>query len=635
MPALSDSAQSPEELLDHLRAAQTPALLMLVAHLTDDPSVLRPRWRPNPDLLPATGLDAETDAEARAFCLATLEPYLQDIDAWPVEPSAAVLEAIAEWALDRSAGEDAALLRVAFVPPGTDPRAPKWTKDQLAPDRPMRVAIVGAGLSGLMAGLRMKQAGVDFTIIEKNGDVGGTWYENSYPDCRIDVHSHIYTYSSFPHDWPSYFCRQNVIFDYLRAFAEQNGLLDHIRFDTEVVSATWDDSRRLWSVATTGPDDRSRTEEFTIVVSAVGQLNRPMIPRIDGLDTFDGPVFHTAQWDHDVDLTGKRVAIIGTGATGVQAAPAIARSAASLTIFQRSAPYLQPTPELRQEIPDDERALLREIPLYRAYYRFSIFLPRAIGRLAAATVDPAYPPTERAVSAPNERLRELLTDYLLGQVEDRPDLAAKIVPDYPPGAKRIVRDDGTWIGTLKQDHVELVTERIARIDGSGIHTADGHYVPVDVIVFGTGFNASDFLMPMQVTGEGGADLHESWGVDACAYLGLTVPGFPNLFCMYGPNTNLLLHGNLVLFIECQSVYILSAIERLLESGKSSLSLRRDVFEKYKDEVAEASALRVWGWSKTHSWYQNAEGRSTIMWPLSAHRYISSTQAVDPEQYEFR
>ncbi|MDA3626166.1 FAD-dependent oxidoreductase [Saccharopolyspora oryzae] len=633
---MSDSAQpSPEELLHHLRAAQTPALLMLVAHLTDDPSVLRPQWRPNPDLLPAIVLDAQEDAEARAFCMATLEPYLQNIAEWPVEPSAAVLRAIAEWALDRSADEDAELLRVAFVPPGTDPRAPKWTKDQLDPARPMRVAIVGAGLSGLLAGLRMKQAGVDFTIIEKNGDVGGTWYENAYPDCRIDVHSHIYTYSFFPHDWPSYFCRQNVIHDYLRAFAEQNGLVEHIRFGTEVSSATWDDSRQLWSVTTTGPDERSRTEDFTIVVSAVGQLNRPMIPRIDGLDTFDGPAFHTAQWDHDVDLTGKRVAIIGTGATGVQVAPAIARSAASLTIFQRSAPYLQSTPELRQEIPEDERALLREVPLYRAYYRFSIFLPRAIGRLAAATVDPAYPPTERAVSAANERLRALLTDYLLGQVEDRPDLAAKIVPDYPPGAKRIIRDDGTWIDTLKQDHVELVTEDIARIDGSGIHTTDGHYVPVDVIVFGTGFNASDFLMPMKVTGSGGVDLHESWGVDACAYLGLTVPDFPNLFCMYGPNTNLLLHGNLVLFIECQSVYILSAIEQLLETGKSSLSVRRDVFEKYADEVAEASAQRVWGWSKTHSWYQNAEGRSTIMWPLSAHRYISSTQAVDPEQYEFR
>ncbi|SEP37709.1 flavin-containing monooxygenase [Amycolatopsis saalfeldensis] len=623
---------SAAELRERFQAAETPALLMLVAHLTDDPAVLRPQWRPDPDLLPATGLDAETDAAAREFCLAMLEPYLAGVDAWPAEPSAAVLEAIAAWALGRSAGEDADLLRVAFVPPGTDPRAPKWTKDDLDPARPMRVAIIGAGLSGLMAGLRMKQAGVDFTIFEKNADVGGTWYENSYPDCRIDVHSHIYTYSFFPHDWPSYFCRQDVIRSYLRGFAEENGLLAHIRFGTEVASAAWDDERLHWAVTTGGPD---RPEEFSVLVSAVGQLNRPMIPRIDGLDAFAGPVFHTAQWDHDVDLAGKRVAMIGTGATGVQVAPAIARAAESLTVFQRSAPYLQPTPELREEIPEAGRALLRDIPLYRAYYRFSIFLPRAIGRLAAATVDPAYPPTERAVSAANEQLRRLLTDYLLEQVEDRPDLAAKIVPDYPPGAKRIIRDDGTWIATLKQDHVELVTERIARVDGSGIHTEDGHYVPVDVIVFGTGFHGSDFLMPMRVTGSGGADLHESWGVDACAYLGLTVPDFPNLFCMYGPNTNLLLHGNLVLFIECQSVYLLSAVEQLLSTGKSSLSLRRDVFDEYRDEVTEASALRVWGWSTTHSWYQNAEGRSTIMWPLSAHRYISATQAVDPEQYEFR
>ncbi|MEV0057113.1 NAD(P)/FAD-dependent oxidoreductase [Saccharopolyspora shandongensis] len=632
-----EQSSASEPTIDDLRrcihAAETPALLMLVAHLTDDAEVLRPDWRPKPELLPAGGLTPDVESQIRALCLEKLEPLLPTMGTWPQRPSPAVLTAISDWALGSTDEKNVPLLHAAFVPPGVDERAPRWTKDDIAADRSMRVAIIGAGLSGLMAGLRMKQAGIDFTIIEKGDDLGGTWYENTYPDCRIDVHSHIYTYSFYPYDWPSYFCRQGVIFDYLRSFAEEHGLVDHIVLNTEVTAANWDDESQIWTVETIDDHGGERADEYDIVVSAVGQLNRPLIPAIEGLDTFAGPAFHTAQWDHSVDFTGKRVALIGTGASGVQVGPALARQADELVIFQRTAPFLQPTPELRRDLPEEERWLLRNIPLYRSYYRFSIFLPRAIGRLAAATIDPDYPPTERAVSAVNEQLRVLLTDYLLGQVKDRPDLAEKIIPDYPPGAKRIIRDDGTWIETLKRDNVQLIADGVERVDETGVWTADGEHIPVDVIVFATGFKASDFLMPMKVTGRGGKVLHETWGIDACAYFGISVPDFPNMFCLYGPNTGLLLHGNVVFFLECQTVYLLSAIKTLLETGHRAMSLRHDVFEEYQKEVTEESGKRVWGWSKTHSWYQNAEGRSTIMWPLTAHRYVEGTRAAEPEHYE--
>ncbi len=633
MPQPNPAHPTLDEVRSHIEAATTPALLMLVAHVTGDVTVLREEWRPDPALLPHGGLDPAEERRVREFCLARLAGHLESPEPWPTRPNSEVLEAIGAWSLGPGVAQAARLLDAAFVPDGTDPRAPRWTLEDEAPDRTLRAAIIGAGISGLLAGLRMKQAGIPFTIFEKGTNVGGTWWDNTYPDCRTDVHSHIYTYSFFPHDWPSYFSRQHVIHGYLRRFAEEHGLIEHIAFGTEVTDASWHDRTSTWRLSTSG-DGVDSTHEFEVLVSAVGQLNRPLVPEIEGLDGFRGPAFHSAEWDHTVDFAGKRVAVIGTGASALQFVPALAGTAERLTVFQRSAPWLMPTPELREDIADGERWLLRNLPLYRAYYRFSIFLPRAIGQLDAATVDPDYPPSERAVSAANERLRVMLTDYLVAQADGREDLVGKIVPNYPPGAKRIVRDDGTWVATLKRDDVDLVSDRVVRVDAHGVWTESGDYVQADVIIFGTGFTASEFLTPMTVTGAHGKDLHETWGIDACAYMGLTLPDFPNFFCLYGPNTNLVLHGNLVFFLECQSAYVLSAIKVLLDTGKSAMSLRPEVFDEYRAEVTAASALRAWGWSRTHSWYQNAEGRSTIMWPLPAQRYLEGTEQAHVEHYDF-
>ena len=633
MTALDVALPTVNAVRERIASAETPALLMLVAHVTGDVSVLRPEWRPDTVALPQSGLPAGVDHEIRAFALERLAPHLDGAAPWPTEPGPGILEAIGDWSIGPEVTQSPLLLHSAFVPDGTDPKAPVWTVDELAPGRTITAVVVGAGLSGLMVALRLKQAGVDFTIIDKDADVGGTWWENTYPDCRIDVHSHIYTYSFFAEDWPSYFSRQHVIQGYLRRFAEENGLIEHIEFNTEVVRADWNDTEKVWKVTVRDTNGVESVRDSNVFVSAVGQLNRPSVPDLEGMDEFQGPAFHSANWDHDVDFTGKRVVIVGTGASALQFGPAIARIAEHVTIFQRTAPWLMPTPELRQDIEDDERWLFQNLPDYRAYYRLSLFLPRAIGQLDAATVDHDFPPTEKSVSAANEGLRLQLTEYLRRQAGSDKELFEKIVPDYPPGSKRIVRDDGTWVSTLKRDNVDLVKDRVVKVDATGVITGAGEHVDADIIVFGTGFLASDYLTPMKITGIGGRDLHEEWGIDAAAYYGMTVPAYPNLFVMYGPNTNLVLHGNLVFFLEAQGGYIADAVRVLAESGKAGLSLRKDVFDAYKEEVTIESAKRAWGWSKSHSWYQNAEGRSTIMWPLTAQRYIEGTAQVVVDEYE--
>ncbi|MDT2007978.1 NAD(P)/FAD-dependent oxidoreductase [Rhodococcus opacus] len=623
-----------EQLRAFIDYAETPALLMVVGHLTDDVAVLRDEWRPDPDLLPQGNLDPVTEAEVRRYCLARLEEFADSGAPVPSRPSASMLQAIGDWGLGGLGDEVTALLDQALVPDLEDRRAPDWTAESLDPDREFRVAIIGAGISGLLAGLRMKQANVPFVIFEKGNEVGGTWYENTYPDCRTDVHSHIYAYSFFPYDWPSYFCRQGVILDYLKDFAKHYGLNEHIRFGTEVANAKWDDESQHWTVSTADATGRTDTEVFHAVVSAVGQLNRPNIPNIPGIDTFEGSAFHSAQWDHSVDLSGKRVVVIGSGASALQFAPAVAKTADQVTIVQRTPPWLFPTEELRRDIGEGERWLLRHLPMYRAYYRFTIFLPRVVGQLDAATVDLQYPPTERAICEEGDLVREALTASLLEQIGDDDWLMEHVVPDYPPGAKRIIRDDGTWIRTLKRDNVSVVKGGVSRVDSTGIWTDTDEHIDADVILFGTGFAASDFLSSFSVTGSGGQDLHGAWGGNAGAFMGLTAPGFPNFFLMYGPNTGLVVHGNLVFFIECQAAYLVHSIKLLLETRRSAMNLRPEIYAKYQHDMDDANRLRAWGWSGVSSWYKDANGRSPIMWPFTTQDYWEGTREVRPEHYTF-
>ncbi len=388
-----------------------------------------------------------------------------------------------------------------------------------------------------------------------------------------------------------------------------------------------------WSLHLRGTDGE-KTVTAEAVISAVGQLNRPKMPDIAGMETFAGPSFHSARWDHSVDLKGKRVAVIGTGASAAQFVPVIAEEVADLTVFQRTPPWFVPVPTYHSDVEDGLLWLFQHVPHYAHWYRFWLFWNMTDGLLPAATVDPAWPDPEKSVSGPNEMVRVMLTMYLQTQFGDRPDLLEKVVPAYPPTAKRMLLDNGVWAQALKRDNVHLLTDRIREITPGGIVTDDGVEHAADVIVYGTGFQASKFLTPMQVSGRGGIVLNEQWDGDARAYMGITVPNFPNFFLLYGPNTNIVVNGSIIFFSECEVQYVLGCIRLLLEDGHRALDVRPDVHDAYNERIDAANLLRTWGVSKVNSWYKNDKGRVTQNWPFNLIEYWQQTRKPNPADYVF-
>ncbi|MEL7209571.1 MAG: NAD(P)/FAD-dependent oxidoreductase, partial [Actinomycetota bacterium] len=348
-----------------------------------------------------------------------------------------------------------------------------------------------------------------------------------------------------------------------------------------------------------------------------------------------GPAFHSARWDHTVPLAGRRVAAIGTGASGAQFIPAIADEVEHLSVYQRTPPWFIPTPDYTDALPDGLRWLFAHLPGYANWYRLWLFWRYYEGMLPATVVDDDWDGGGRSVSPLNEMVRIMLAEYVEEQFGDDPDLRDAVMPDYPPAAKRMIRDDGSWARALRSDTVNLVTEPIERITADGVRTADGVEHPADVIIYGTGFAASDFLVPMQVVGRDGLDLHEAWGGDARAHLGMTVPGFPNLFLMYGPNTNIVINGSIIYFSECEAHYIVQAVRRLAEGPHRSMDVREDVLDAYAERVDQANRRMAWGASDVSSWYKNANGRVTQNWPFSLLEFWQQTREVADSEYTWR
>jgi 4-hydroxyacetophenone monooxygenase len=379
------------------------------------------------------------------------------------------------------------------------------------------------------------------------------------------------------------------------------------------------------------------TEEMLVaraVISAVGQLNRPNLPDIPGRDAFAGPAFHSARWDHDLEIAGKRVAMIGAGASGFQIAPTIAPEVEQLTVFQRTAQWMFPNPNYHTPVGPGVRWALRHLPFYGRWYRFLIFWPGCDKGLEAARVDPDYPDQQIAVSEMNDLTRQMFTDWIVSQVDDDPELIAKVVPDYPATGKRTLQDNGSWLRTLTRDNVELVRTGIDHIEADAVVTDDGVRHVADVLVFATGFQATKVLFPMAIVGRDGEDLRAMWGERPAAYLGITVPRFPNFFCMYGPGTNLAHGGSLIFHSECQMRYITQCIEALIEGGHRTMEPRREQYEDWHERSQREMRGLVWSQpSIKHSFFKNAYGEIHGLSPWRLVDYWTWTRELDPADYD--
>ncbi|MFN3233396.1 MAG: NAD(P)-binding domain-containing protein [Alphaproteobacteria bacterium] len=498
-----------------------------------------------------------------------------------------------------------------------------------------RVVIIGAGMSGILAAIRLQQAGIPFVIVDKNSRIGGTWWENTYPGCRVDSPNHLYTYIFERNDdWPAYFSTRETLFEYFEHCVEKYGLRPFIKLNTQVDRAVFDESANRWNVNLTGPQG---TEALTAsaVISAVGQLNTPKLPDIPGRDCFKGVSFHSARWEHEHDLTGKRVAVLGTGASATQFVPIVAENAAHLTVFQRSAPWLLPTPDYHTPVPEGQRWLFKHLPYYAQWYRMWLFRRDAAdGALPFLFADKDWNDRQLSVGQANDMLRTELIAYIKEQLADRPDLIEKSIPDYPPGGKRPLRDCGVWLDALKRENATLITNPITAITETGIVTADGTEHSVDVIIYGTGFQADQFLWPMQFVGRGGRKLSDEWAEAPRAFKGITVPDFPNLFMLYGPNTNIVVGSSIIFFSECEMRYIMGCLKLLLEGDHTAMAPKRAVHDAYNAFIDAGNQETAWGAPGVRSWYKNAVGHVTQNWPGTHLGFWEITRAPDPEDFEF-
>ncbi len=475
------------------------------------------------------------------------------------------------------------------------------------------IAIVGAGFAGLGMAISLKRAGLtDFTVFERGDDVGGCWRMNTYPGAACDVPSHLYSFSFAPNPrWSRRFAPQPEILDYLQHCAREYDLHPHIRLGTAVESAVYDDAENTWAVTLAD----GTVSIFDLVVFACGQLSRPATPHVPGIEQFEGTVFHSAQWDHDYPLAGKRVAVVGTGASAIQFVPKIADEVSSLHLFQRSAPYVIP----KADYPYSQRvrrvfAALPAVQRLSRWLTYATLEPRVIAFNRYPGLMKLFAWRYRrlvAKSIPDPRLREALK------------------PDYPIGCKRILISND-YLASLAGPHVDVVTEPIAEVGPSSITVADGTSVEVDAIIFGTGFHATDFLRGISVTGRDDTDLHTVWADGAYAHLGLTVNGFPNMFLLYGPNTNLG-HTSIILMLEAQMRYIIEATRLLRVRRGSAIEVRTDAESMSNDAVQAALSETVWN-QGCNSWYKTASGKNTNNWPASTAKYIRMTRSVDEDDY---
>jgi len=622
---------SKEQLTEILAEADLRVLLMVMYHFSGDRRWLEAPFLPSKDVRliadESAGLPPSIQALIRAealdlFSQPDLTPALGD-------PGDTLMVEMMQVCLGhRVPPEYAPMMREQM---GLSSRLADITPAiTLKTQRP--VVIVGAGVSGIALGATLQELNIPFIIIERNSEVGGTWWQNTYPGCGVDTPNHAYSFSFGERfRWSRYFAPRQQLQDYMEKTATAMGLRQHIRFNTSFTRGNWDPVRQCWSVSVSNEEGSEQIEALALI-TAIGQFSLPAIPDFEGAEQFCGELFHTAHWPEGLDLTGKRVAIIGTGASAMQIVPNIADQVASLTIFQRGAQWARPIPRYHDAISEAGQWLLQHLPFYAAWFRFTMFWRYGDGLLPSLHKDPAWPHPERSLNRANDRHRQEMTDHIHETLGSRSDLIEKCVPDYPPYGKRILLDNG-WYESLLKTQVELLTDGIKSIDSGGIHCKNGEYREVDIIILSTGFQVSQLSARLDIIGREGISLAQQWAPDdPKAHLGITVPGFPNLFCTQGPNTGLGHGGSAIFQSECQARYIGACLARMQQRNVSSIEVKQSVQDDYVATVDAEHEKMIWTHPGMSTYYRNGQGRVVTVMPWRLVDYWQMTHDPDFEQY---
>ncbi len=494
------------------------------------------------------------------------------------------------------------------------------------------VLIVGAGMSGIVMARKLREAGIRYTIIEKQPRVGGVWESHHYPGCGVDTPGHLYTYSFAPGDWSMYFPLQGEINQYFSDVARESGVQDEIRFNTECLSATYDEAAHVWRTVLRLPDGREEALVANVVISAVGTFTKAKWPNIPGLEDFPGTVVHTSDWDDSIDLKDKRVAVIGNGASAMQLVPAIADRVSSLAIFQRSKQWAAPFPKFHLDVPDAIRFLMREVPQYSYFYRLRLSWIFDSKVYPSLQKDPNWEHPERSLNAINDGHRRFFTRYVEEQLGERTDLIEKVLPTFPPFGKRILLDNG-WYQTMTKPHVSLIDDPVSKVEGNKVYSRSGEAREVDAIVVATGYDVSRYLSVLNLVGRNGVTIREAWDDDdARAYLGTVVPEFPNFFMLYGPNTQLGHGGSFIFIVECQIDYILSVLEQMTENSLSEVECRSEVYDQYNEKLQEKHQKMVWSHPGMSTYFRNARGRIVVQNPWRVVDYWQFTRRANLDDF---
>ena len=621
------SKQTLESALD---SASFPVVAALLVHFTGDISILEKLPRPNQAVLgEIQGFLSEDDKQTiKKIALKEISKFFSNHEVNDIYvPSNEELNKMMSFIVGENVSPDyiPMMLRDLNITSQDLKLSSVTTKPSL------EVLIIGAGMSGILAAIKLAERGIKFKIYEKNINLGGTWFENRYPGARVDIANHFYSYSfEENHQWSEHFSQQPELLDYFKRCFDKYDIQKNTYFETQVTDMKFDDETKMWEV-TSIHNKKSNKEVINIVLSCVGQLNQPKIPDIKGLDEFQGNMFHSSKWPEDDVIAGKKVAVVGSGASAFQIVPSIAKHCEQLTIFQRSPPWMFPNPKYHEQVDKEKKWLLENLPFYSRWYRFLLFYPGSDQLLDSLFVDPSWKDRSDSINQQNDEMRKLFTSAMLAQISNK-SLIDKVIPNYPPFGKRMLQDNGAWLKALHLPNVTLLAEGVDQMNSRGIIGLEKEH-EFDTVIFATGFKAQDFFDPINIDCSSGS-FKSIYKDSPVSYLGITFSSIPNFFAMYGPGTNLAHAGSIIFNSECQINYICSAIEHMLNNDYKVIKVKPKIEKQYQDRFDKRHKKMVWQHANVSSWYQNSKGKVVTTSPWRLVEYWNWTNNFNADEYDF-